>query len=63
MFHSKPRWAAQWDEVKESDFRVALKLARLLPVTWFDNVVTKVNNDKSLHGPTGVGLGGRQDKK
>jgi GT2 family glycosyltransferase len=62
LFHSKHKWAAQWDEVKESDFRVALKLARLLPITWFDNVVTKVNNDKSLHGPTGVGLGNRKDK-
>ncbi len=63
MFHSKHKWAAQWDEVKESDFRVALKLARLLPVNWIDKTVARANNDKSVHGPAGVGLGDRKDKK
>lgn len=63
MFHSKHKWAAQWDEVKESDFRVALKLFRLLKVKWIDKIIAKVNNDITLHGPTGVGLGNRKDKK
>lgn len=61
MFHSKYIWAAQWDEVKESDFRVAQKLSRLLPIKWIDEVLTKVNNQKALHG-TIAGLGRREDK-
>lgn len=63
MFHSKHKWAAQWDEVKESDFRVVFKLARLLNIKWVDKIVTKVNNDLSAHGMTGVGLGCREDKE
>ena len=63
MFHSKHIWAAQWDEVKESDFRVAFKLARLLNIKWVNKIITKVNNDFNIHGPTGVGLGNRKDKQ
>jgi len=61
MFHSNHTWAAQWDEVKESDFRVALKLARLLNIKWVDKVVTKVNNSLNRHN-VGVGQGDRRDK-
>jgi len=63
MFHSKHIWAAQWDEVKESDFRAILKLSRILKVRWVDKLVAKVNNDSAAHGPAGVGLGDRKDKK
>lgn len=63
LFHSKHIWAAQWDEVKESDFRVAFKLFRLLNTKWIDSLVCKINNDRSAHGKEGVGLGRREDKK
>ena len=61
MFHSKHIWAAQWDEVKESDYRVANKLSSFLNIKWIDRVLTKVNNSKVFHGPGG-GLGMREDK-
>lgn len=63
LFHSKHVWAAQWDEVKESDYRVALKLARLLNVKWVDKILCKINNKKGSHeSELGVGLGRREDK-
>jgi glycosyltransferase involved in cell wall biosynthesis len=61
MFHSKHIWAAQWDEVKESDYRVAMKMSRLLKTKWIDEVLVKINNTKVFHGPGG-GLGRREDK-
>ena len=62
MFHSKHKWAAQWDEVKESDFRVAFKLSRILNIKWIDVVVARTNNDSSVHY-AGVGFGDRKDKE
>jgi hypothetical protein len=62
MFHSKHKWAAQWDEMKESDFRVVSKLSRLLNIKWVDAIVAKTNNDPSVHD-AGVGYGDRRDKR
>lgn len=63
LFHSKHVWAAQWDEVKESDYRVAQKLSRLLNVKWIDKVLCRVNNRPEAHeSSAGVGLGRREDK-
>jgi cellulose synthase/poly-beta-1,6-N-acetylglucosamine synthase-like glycosyltransferase len=63
LFHSKHVWAAQWDEVKEGDYRVAQKLSRLLNVKWIDKVLCRVNNKPEAHkSSAGVGLGMREDK-
>ena len=61
MFHSKHIWAAQWDEVKESDYRVANKLSSILNIKWINKVLTKVNQTKAIHG-LGGGFGMREDK-
>lgn len=63
MFHSKHKWAAKWDEVKESDFRVIFKLARLLKIKWVDKLVVKVNNNPEAHKLSDVGYGDRADKE
>lgn len=63
MFHSHHIWAAQWDEVKESDFRVALKLARTLgSIMWIDGIMTRVNNTRGTENGPGGGFGSRNDK-
>ena len=51
-FHSKHKWAAQWDHVKEADFRCAQRLSRLIGVMWLDEVLSEVPS---------VGLGERED--
>lgn len=44
-------WAAQWDEVKESDFRVAQKLSLVAKETiWFDRVLTKLQRSSGMGG-------------
>ena len=43
LFHSKHRWLAQWDDIKEADFRVIMKIFRALRPVWIDEVYTKVN--------------------
>lgn len=61
MFHERHRWAAQWDEVKGSDYRVALKLFLLLKPRWINQVYTAINYDHATNG-AGGGLGRRIDK-
>ena len=54
IFHSKHKWAATWDGVKESDFRCAQRLSRLLGHKWVNAIYTEVNTE--------VGLGYAKDK-
>ena len=61
-YHISHNWAAQWDEVKESDFRVILKLFRVLPQTvWLDDILTKVNYTQ-IENLVGAGSGLQKDK-
>ncbi len=62
LFHSKYRWLAKWDDVKESDFRVIMKLFRALRPVWIDEVYTKVNYIAFAHNDFGAGRGNRKDK-
>jgi glycosyltransferase involved in cell wall biosynthesis len=60
MFHSKHKWAAQWDEVKESDYRVGVKLETILNPLWIDYVFTRINYKEDLG--SGGGFGNGKDK-
>jgi glycosyltransferase involved in cell wall biosynthesis len=60
MFHSKHKWAAQWDEVKESDYRVGVKLETILNPLWIDYVFTQINYKEDVG--SGGGFGDRKDK-
>jgi hypothetical protein len=58
-FHSDHSWIAQWDEVKESDFRCVLKLGRVLGrISWRDVIVTQVTNNSNQNRG---GFGTRND--
>ncbi len=51
VFHSKHKWAATWDGVKESDYRCAQRLSRLLGHEWVNQIYTEVNTEQGLgHG-------------
>jgi glycosyltransferase involved in cell wall biosynthesis len=60
MFHKDYIWAAQWDEVKASDYRMIQKLCMLVRrIMWIDGILTKINYQ--VRGVFG-GLGLQQDK-
>lgn len=55
-FSTEMIWAAQWDEVKEADFRVAHKLSLVCSeIVWVDQVLSRVQRT------SGMGGFGRQD--
>jgi hypothetical protein len=59
IFHSKHKWAAQWDEVKEADYRCAQKLSLVNnKIVWVDFIFTVMGNKD--HNGCG-GLGKRRD--